>query len=546
MPTKSPPPPAVKGPAPLHRQLTAITLTGLASIVIGALVLTGWIFHIIILQTVLPKFASMKFNTAIEFILLGFAMLLMQLQVKKSYRLILRALCLLIVGISFMSFIQTAFQFNAGIDQFIIVDVASIGRHLPYPGRMSPVTAICFVLLGCSFWGFSTQSNRIHLIAQYSLNFVTAVSAIAFIGYLYGLSLFYSISYAGSIAVHTAFLLFFISLTVSWLHPSIGINELFAGRQMGNIMAKRLLFIAVCIVFFFGILSAIGKHFKLFSFNNGISILIICFLCAGFVIVWTMAKWLNKLDKSRRDAEAEVVIINEQLELRVKQRSDKLTALAAKFRETEAKFKAAFEHSAIGIALVTLKGKWFQVNKSLCDMMGYKEQELLTMSIENIYGDNRMILPQMEDELLKIFSNPGKIERRYECKDKSIVWISVNTAAVTNKKGGAIYFVSQFEDITKRKNAELNLKEAYKDIEDHVKTIQDIAWKQSHMIRRPLANLQGLTELLKDGSLDNEVLQHIEKELNALDKIIIEMAEDAVGKGIKKIVAKKRTFKKAG
>ena len=530
---------------PSSGKLKSISIIGFISIVTGFLVLMGWVFNIAVIKTILPQFVSMKFNTAVEFILLGSALLLTQMQSKKGYQIISLILYALIIGISIVSLLQTIFHFNTGIDQIFITDTKPVNQHFPYPGRMSTITATCFALFGLALLGLALKSTLTHKISQYLLNLITAISAIALIGYLYGLSAFYNISYAGSMAIHTAFLLFCASLTASWLQPAFGVNKLFAGQHVGNIMARRLLIIAICITVFFGILSVIGKHYQLFSFNDGLSILIICLICAGFVMLWSMAKWLNRLDKGRRDAEQEVMLANEQLELKVKQRSEKLTNLFAKYRETEAKFKAAFEHSAIGTALVTLKGKWFQVNRSLCDIMGYNEQELISMSFESINGDNRMIETHSENELtLSVVNNSQRIERRYKCKDNSIVWISVNTAAVTNKRGGAIYFVSQFENITKRKKAELSLKAAYKDIEQHVKTIQGIAWKQSHMIRRPLANLQGLTVLLKDDNGDNEVLRHMEKELNALDQIIIEMAEDAACKGITKIVAKKRSFKK--
>jgi PAS domain S-box-containing protein len=518
-------------------------IIGPLSVVTGTLVLIGWVFHISILKTVVPGFASMKVNTAIEFILLGIALFLTQFPVKKIHLIVLTFLYSLIIINPLITLLQTVFQFNLGIDQLFITDTTSINLHLPYPGRMSPITAVGFVLFGFAFLGFAIKSNFAHIIAQYLLNIVTAISSIALIGYFYGLSEFYRLGFTGSLAIHTAFLLFFTSLSLSSLYSSIGINKLFTGEQIGNILAKRLLIVAVCITCFFGILSVIGKQFKLFSFNNGLSILIICFICAGFIMVWYMAKWMNKLDKSRRDAEGEIIIMNEQLELRVKERSQKLIDLLAKYRETEAKFKAAFEHSAIGMAFVSLKGKWLQVNRSLCDMMGYKEQELLSMSFESENGDNRLPYGDLEKELLTTGINDGRIERRYRCKDGSIVWISVNTVTVTNKKGGAIYFVSQFEDITNRKTAELNLKAAYKDIENHVKTIQEVTWKQSHLIRRPVANLQGLTDLLKDNYSDSQVLRHMEKELEALDKIIIEMAEEAACNGIKKIMVKKRSFK---
>jgi PAS domain S-box-containing protein len=440
----------------LTTKLNVVAITGLISLITGFLVVFGWLFHVSILQTVIPGFVSMKFNTAVAFILLGSAMLIKQFPIKKTHQITSFVLCALIVSISLISVLQTVLHFDAGIDQLVVTDSTTISHHVLYPGRMSPITAACFVLTGCAFFGFTTRSTLAPIISQYLLNFVTAVSAVALIGYLYGLSEFYSLSNTGSIAIHTALLLFFISLTASRLQPSLGINSLFTGKQVGNIMARRVLLIGIFITCFFGLLSLIGKHFKLFSFNTGLSILIICFLCAGFVMLWNMARWMNKLDKGRSDAEVEVTMMNEQLELRVKQRSAKLVNLLAKYRESEARFKAAFEHSAIGIALVTLKGKWFQVNRSLCDMMGYKEQELLTLSFESAQGDNRLV--QDEDDNNPADNN-GRMERRYVCKDNSVVWIAVNTAAVVNKKGGAIYFVSQFEDITKGKTQNYILKQ---------------------------------------------------------------------------------------
>jgi len=523
-------------------KLKPSTISGAVSSIIGILVLIGWVFHISILKIEIGQLASMKINTALEFILLGCVLMLTQFQTKKSYVVVSLILSSLIVIISFTSLIQTLFHINLGIDQLIAADAPSVALHLPYPGLMSSNTAACFVLFGFAFLGFSSKLSIINIIAQYFLNVVTAISSIALIGYLYGLSSFYNVSYVGPLDIYTALLLFFTSLTASWLQPSIGINQLFAGNQVGNIMANKILTNTVYLVLLFGILSVLGREFRLFSFNNGISLLVIGFLCAGLITLWSIVKWLNNLDKSRLDAEKKVITTNRQLKLNVKQRSEKLTSLLAKYRETEAKFKAAFEHSTVGIALVSLKGKWFQVNKRLCDMMGYKEQELITMSFENIYGDNRVVYPNLENELLANAGNTGIIERRYKCKDKTVVWISVNTSTVTNKRGGAIYFVSQFEDITKRKTAESNLKAAYKEIEKHVKIIQDIAWKQSHLIRRPLANLKGLSNILRDSNLDSSVLQHLHNELNALDSAIIEMADDAADKGIKQIVMKKRAF----
>ena len=85
----------------------------------------------------------------------------------------------------------------------------------------------------------------------------------------------------------------------------------------------------------------------------------------------------------------------------------------------------------------------------------------------------------------------------------------------------------ELSDITERKNAEENLKTAYLRIQKHVDSIKEMAWKQSHLIRGPIANLKGLAIMLNENPSDDEVLKYIQAELERLDKVIIEMADDA-------------------
>ena len=84
-----------------------------------------------------------------------------------------------------------------------------------------------------------------------------------------------------------------------------------------------------------------------------------------------------------------------------------------------------------------------------------------------------------------------------------------------------------FYDITERKNAEQHLKDAYDSIRAHIGSIKEMAWKQSHLIRSPLANLKGLAAMLKEDFAETTVLEHMEQELNRMDTILIDMAEDA-------------------
>jgi PAS domain S-box-containing protein len=129
------------------------------------------------------------------------------------------------------------------------------------------------------------------------------------------------------------------------------------------------------------------------------------------------------------------------------------------------------------------------------------------------------------DEVLK--GNSISYEINYPQADGSVYWYDVRLFPITNKKNEILGSMLALSDITERKGAEESLKTAYIRIQDHVNNIKDITWKQSHLIRSPLANLKGLAAMLKDDPSDNEILEFIQTELERLDQVIIEMAEDA-------------------
>ncbi|WP_295795495.1 PAS domain S-box protein [Mucilaginibacter sp.] len=518
-------------------KVKAVTVTSLVSILSGLVVIAGWFFSIPVFQTAIANQVSMKFNAALNFVLLGFALLLTQSLPKRFYNSAFVILSLTILIIGLVSLLQTVFHFNSGADELVIADKLSIKSKSLYPGRMSVNTAICFVLFGAALLGLSAKSRLIHMLSQYCLNIVTAVSGVALIGYLYGLPLFYSLYTIGSMAFHSAILFFALSITASLLQPEVGVTSLFTGNLVGNKMARRLFVLIMSVIVIFGIFREELLRRQLFSIQTGISLFIFCLLCAGLGLIWHTVNWLNKIDIRRHEAEKNVSVLNNDLEKIVKERSGKLILMFQKFRESEEKFRAAFESSAIGMALISLKGSLLKVNKRFCDMIGYKEHELLTMYFNDIAHEKNATAPGNLLNIALKNGKPYKAEKRYVCKNGAIVWVSVNIATVINKKGSPVYFVSQFENITTRKKAEENLKKAYEQIQQQVR-------KQSHLIRSPVANLKGLTSILLEEPANSEILRYIQAELERLDNVIIEMAEDAAAQGAVNIIVKKRAFRK--
>src|SRR5713226_1874263 len=66
-------------------------------------------------------------------------------------------------------------------------------------------------------------------------------------------------------------------------------------------------------------------------------------------------------------------------------------------RDSEARFRATFDHAAVGIAHIAPNGRWLRVNGALCRILGYPVDELLTKSLQDVtypddlltWGDSR-------------------------------------------------------------------------------------------------------------------------------------------------------------
>jgi PAS domain S-box-containing protein len=130
-------------------------------------------------------------------------------------------------------------------------------------------------------------------------------------------------------------------------------------------------------------------------------------------------------------------------------------------RESEERFRGAFEFAAIGMALVAPDGRWLRVNRSLCGIVGYTADELLTRDFQSITYEEDLdtdvgYVRQMLDGSMSHYD----MEKRYLHKDGHIVWVLLSVSLVRDAMGQAMYFVSQIQDITERKRLERALREA--------------------------------------------------------------------------------------
>ena len=121
-------------------------------------------------------------------------------------------------------------------------------------------------------------------------------------------------------------------------------------------------------------------------------------------------------------------------------------------RESEGRFRQTFDLAASGIAHIGLDGVFLRVNPRLCEMLGYREEELIGRSVKEVsHPEDRQVAHQARRHA---HDGSMRFEKRYLRKDGSILWASLSVALARGAADEPLYEISVFEDITGRKHNE--------------------------------------------------------------------------------------------
>lgn len=114
-------------------------------------------------------------------------------------------------------------------------------------------------------------------------------------------------------------------------------------------------------------------------------------------------------------------------------------------RRSEQQFRLAFEHAPIGMALITPNGRWMQVNRALCAMLGYAESELLGTTLRALVQPGNAAPPD------SAFAEP--IPVAFLHKSGRPVWGLTGMSLVQNADGTPAHYIGQILDVTEQKRA---------------------------------------------------------------------------------------------
>ena len=124
-------------------------------------------------------------------------------------------------------------------------------------------------------------------------------------------------------------------------------------------------------------------------------------------------------------------------------------------RQSEERFRSAFDNTLFGMAIVDLDGRYLQVSQSLCRITGFSEQELLQTNFSAItHPDDIREGLEFKKALMDGVKSAVITTKRYVRKDGEPFWVSVHVTLIRDALGKPLHFITLVEDISERKLAE--------------------------------------------------------------------------------------------
>jgi len=129
-------------------------------------------------------------------------------------------------------------------------------------------------------------------------------------------------------------------------------------------------------------------------------------------------------------------------------------AAATALRESEERFRSAFDHAAIGMVVVGLDGKPLQLNRAFCEMLGYEPAELETRTMDTLVHPADVARARSEiGRLLRGEVRVFQMEMRHFHKEGHVVWCLCSCSLTSPVLGRPIHIIAQLQDISERKAA---------------------------------------------------------------------------------------------
>jgi PAS domain S-box-containing protein len=442
-------------PAPDAIAPSVLVLPALASAAVGMVALVLLAIWIFVPEMKAFSGPTMKSNTALAFVFASSALWLVRLEGGKHAALRRRWATILagaVIAVGAITSLEYLFGWSLGIDQLLADDFV-LPESERFPGRMSPITSVSFVLLGVAFLVIDRRSRhpRLHVTSLVVLPLILA-AVVVLAGYAYGVSNFYQLGPFIRISWPSALCFLTLEIGILAARPNEGPIRYLTSSRMSGTASRRLLPALVMIPFVFGWVELWAEQQGLIGVELGTALFAVTLVVILCSIVWLNARALDAADRRRE--------------------------------KSEELFRSFFKLGLVGMAQSDAKtGRFLEVNSKMEEITGFTTDELHRLGFADVtHPDDRERVGEGLSELVAGTRLTHVSENRYVRKDGSVVWVLLHAAAVHDDAERVNRTVAVIQDITSMKSTQEELQQAVQ-VRDEFLSIA------SHELKTPLTAL---------------------------------------------------------
>jgi PAS domain S-box-containing protein len=441
----------------VESSLLLSTLFACLALALALAGLAGWAFDNLALARLHPSLPPMQPNTAFGLAAGAVAVLIsrsgLSLRVRRMAASAL-AIITLVFGAAVLA--EYVLGWDLGIDRIFFPELVQADR--PYPGRPMPQSALSFILVGVGLLLLQLPRSPVQAAQTASL-LVLANAVIALTGYVFGVGALYRFPVEAphtGMSVPAALAFASISLAMLCSRPSEGMMALVTSDSASAAIARRILAILIVGWPLVGGLTLIGTNAGWYDLATQASVFSLVMLGLLLWVTWQAAQHGDREEQNRKAA----------------------TEAAKKAREEAdvlgARVRNLVEQASDGILVADLEGRYTEVNKAGCHMLGYEREEIIGKTVLDL------LLPEdlsrlMQHKARLLCGDVEVAEWTVRRKDGTLLPVEVSAKILPDGQWQAF-----IRDITERKKFEAELRQAIKNREDILAIV-------SHDLGNPLA-----------------------------------------------------------
>ncbi len=143
---------------------------------------------------------------------------------------------------------------------------------------------------------------------------------------------------------------------------------------------------------------------------------------------------------------ASAIMLGDRFETqRVITQVEKAAEISEALRNSEERFRTAFDAAPIGMTFTSREGQFLRVNAAFCEMVGYSASEVIRLGV---FGLTESTDLDSTREVLASGANVDQFTKGYRHADGHVVFVQVTSSPMYNSAGEFDYFISHFQDVT--------------------------------------------------------------------------------------------------